>query len=406
MKRPLYLYLSVLMLVSCDEPKQKADDKPVYYFSKVFGEYDAEMGYSIHETSDDGFIISGATSSYWSTDSLPRITLPQHGVTDAIVAKLDSLGNPEWVKTFGGDMFESAFHAKETEDGGFFFVGYTNSYGNGLYDYWLVKLSQDGITEWSKTYGTSKADVGLYGASLDDGYILTGYTILPDKNDKDVWLLKTNLDGDSLWAKSYGNDNNQSANYLQVVSDDGFIIVGETRGDSTNNDIYILRIDANGEVIWEQNIVGSNDDLAYAIKETRNGFVLIGTTTSIGAGNKDIWIHKLDASGNIEWQNTYGGEALEYGFDIVEVDDGYVFTGSTSSYGTYFYDLWVVKIDMFGEMIWNQIYGGTMIDIGRALILNESGGFTILGQTSSYGSGEYDFWIIKTDENALIPEIE
>jgi len=389
--------------MSCDDPKDSTVSKPVHYFSKVFGEYDAEMGYSIHETNDGGFIISGATSSYWSTDSLPKITLAQHGVTDAIIAKLDSLGNQEWVKTFGGDMFESAFNAKQTQDGGYFFVGYTNSFGKGLYDFWLVKLNKDGLIDWGKTYGTAKADVGLYGEELDDGFILTGYTILPDRSDKDVWLLKTNTEGDSLWSMTYGNDNHQSANYLQVLSDGGFVILGETRGDSTNNDIYIIKTNNVGTLEWEQTIVAPNDDLAYAIKETESGYIVIGTTTSFGAGNKDIWVHQLDINGNVMWQQTYGGEALEYGFDIVEVDDGFVFTGSTSSYGTMFYDLWVVKIDESGTIIWDEIYGGTMIDIGRAMIKNPSGGFTILGQTSSYGSGEYDFWVIKTNELGQVP---
>ena len=114
----------------------------------------------------------------------------------------------------------------------------------------------------------------------------------------------------------------------------------------------------------------------------------------------------MDETGNVVWQKTYGGESLEYGFDVVHVSDGYVFTGSTSSYGTMFYDLWVIKVDLNGNDLWNQIYGGTMIDIGRSIIKNASGGFTILGQTSSYGAGEYDFWIIKTDKNGIVPSDE
>ena len=109
------------MIVGCDEPEEKKNEKPVHYFSEVFGEFDSEMGYSIHETQDGGFIISGATSSYWATDSLPKIGMPAHGVTNAIVVKIDSIGEPEWIKTFGGDLFESAFNAKETSDGGLLF---------------------------------------------------------------------------------------------------------------------------------------------------------------------------------------------------------------------------------------------------------------------------------------------
>ncbi|MBT4661259.1 MAG: hypothetical protein HOC18_05100 [Candidatus Marinimicrobia bacterium] len=407
MKILIYTLFPFLIFVGCDEPEEKENEKPVHYFSKVFGEFDAEMGYSIHETQDGGFIISGATSSYWATDSLPKIAMPQHGVTNAIVVKIDSIGEQEWVKTFGGELFESAFNAKETSDGGDFFAGYTNSFGKGLYDFWLVKLNEGGQQTWEKTYGTAKANVGLYGdITSDGGFILTGYTIPAEKTDKDVWLLKTNSNGDSLWSVTFDDSMNQSANYLQETNDGGFILVGETRGQNTNLDILIIKTDADGIMLWTNTLIESNSDQAFSIKETGDGYILIGTTTSLGMGDKDIWLNKLDESGNVVWQKTYGGEALEYGFDVVPVSDGYVFTGSTSSYGTMFYDLWVIKVDLNGEDVWNQIYGGTMIDIGRSIIKNASGGFTILGQTSSYGAGEYDFWIIKTDKNGIIPSNE
>ena len=199
----------------------------------------------------------------------------------------------------------------------------------------------------------------------------------------------------------------QSANYLQVTSDGGFILAGETRGSTTNNDIIIVKTDPEGTEEWRRYIVEPDDDRGYSIKQTDDGYILIGTTTSLGMGNKDIWVIKLDNDGNIEWQNTYGGEALEYGFDIVPLDDGYVFTGSTSSYGTMFYDLWIIRTDLNGQITWDQIYGGTMIDIGRAIIQNGAdGGFTIIGQTSSYGAGEYDFWLLKTNDNGIVPTDE
>ena len=131
---------------------------------------------------------------------------------------------------------------------------------------------------------------------------------------------------------------------------------------------------------------------------------MVATTTSMGAGNKDIILISFDLDGNIIWQKTYGGPALEYGFDVILDDDGYVLTGSTSSYGTMFYDMWIIKVDLGGEIIWDEIYSGTNIDIGRAIVNNQSGGFTVLGQTSSYGAGEFDFWVLKVDENGLVPD--
>ena len=220
------------------------------------------------------------------------------------------------------------------------------------------------------------------------------------------WLLKTNSNGDSLWSALYGDSLNQLVNNFQETSDGGFILAGETWGVTTNNDILIIKTNSEGEQEWSKKIIEERNDQAYAIKETNNGYILIGSTTSLGAGNKDIWLIKLDVAGNVVWHKTYGGEALEYGFDVIPLNDGYVFTGSTSSYGTEFYDIWIIKVDLEGGVIWESIYGGPMIDIGRSIINNGYDGFTILGQTSSYGSGEYDFWMIKTNELGLVPESE
>ena len=182
----LYTYFCLFILWSCEDHQKPAEKKSDYYFSKVFGAYDAEMGYSIQHTSDNGYIISGATSSYWATDSLPRIFKTQHGVTDAIIAKLDSMGEAEWIYTYGGELFESAFNIQETNDGQYFFAGYTNSTGAGLYDIWIVKLDNNGTQIWEKTIGGQNSDLGLHSdLTADGGYIITGYTIPDGQTDKD-----------------------------------------------------------------------------------------------------------------------------------------------------------------------------------------------------------------------------
>ena len=100
-----YLLLVLILPWSCGDLGDNQEDEKSIFFSKVFGEYDAEMGYSIQSTNDGGYIIAGATSSYWATDSLPRrIVLPAHGVTDAIIAKIDKYGDPEWIKAYGGEQ--------------------------------------------------------------------------------------------------------------------------------------------------------------------------------------------------------------------------------------------------------------------------------------------------------------
>ena len=403
---PICFYLILILFLSCSDQKNENNEDKDVYFSKVFGEYDAEMGYSIHPTSDGGYIISGATSSYWATDSLPRrVALPAHGVTDAIIAKIDRYGDPEWIKTYGGEQYESAFNAKQTNDGGYFFTGYNSSTGAGLYDFWLVKLNNQGTIAWQKTYGTANADIGFYGdITSDNGFILTGYTVPENRMDKDIWLIKTDGEGNELWSHTFGDNLSQSGTFLQETDDSGFIVIGETTGSSTQTDIILLKTDHNGIEEWRRVISEPGSDVPYAIKQTNNGYIMVATTTSMGAGNKDILLISFDLDGNIMWQKTYGGPALEYGFDVILDDDGYVLTGSTSSYGTMFYDMWIIKVDLGGEIIWDEIYSGNNIDIGRAIINNQSGGFTVLGQTSSYGAGEFDFWVLKMDNNGIVPD--
>ena len=401
-----YLLLVLILPWSCGDLGDNQEDEKSIFFSKVFGEYDAEMGYSIQSTNDGGYIIAGATSSYWATDSLPRrIVLPAHGVTDAIIAKIDKYGDPEWIKAYGGEQYESAFNARQTSDGGYFFAGYTSSIGAGLYDYWLVKLDPYGSVTWQQTYGAQQADVGFYGdVTSDGGFILTGYTVPDERTDKDFWLIKTDGGGNLLWSQTYGDSMNQSANFLQETADSGFIMIGETKGGSTQSDILLIKTDKTGAEEWRKTIAEPGNDIPYAIKQTNNGYIMISTTTSMGAGERDILLIKFDSSGDLLWQKTYGGTSLEYGFDVVVDSDGYLLTGSTSSYGTMFYDMWVFKVDLSGEIIWEQVYSGTNIDIGRAIVANETGGYTILAQTSSYGAGEYDFWVLKMDENGMVPD--
>ena len=401
-----YIYICLIMVCSCSstETEDEWTESQEIFFSKVFGEYDAEMGYSIRSTDDGGYIIAGATSSYWATDSLPKVLLSFHGVTDAIIAKIDRYGNQEWIKTYGGDRYESAFNAKQTSDGGYFFMGYTNSMGEGLYDFWLVKLDASGSVLWQKTYGTYQSDIGFYGdITSDGGFILTGHTYLEERTDKDIWLIKTDEEGSVLWSKTYGDSMSQSAIFLQETGDGGFILLGKTTGGSSQSDILLIKTDMLGAQDWQKQIAYSGNDVPYAVKETIDGYIVISTTTSMGQGEKDILLSKFDYSGNLVWEKTYGGGALEYGFDVKVDSDGYVLVGSTSSYGTMFYDMWILKVDQSGEIIWEQIYSGTNIDIGRSIIANGSGGYVVLAQTSSYGAGEYDFWVLKIDENGVIP---
>jgi len=158
-------------------------------------------------------------------------------------------------------------------------------------------------------------------------------------------------------------------------------------------------------VMWSQTYGEENFDVARALVETSDGgYALAGITRPPGAGLDDIWLVKTDANGNMEWNQTYGGESVEIAPSLVETSDGgYAIAGGTLSFGLSDYDCWLVKTDANGNMEWNQTYGGEHFDSAYALVETSDGGYALAGQTSSFGTGSNDFWLVRTNEQG-IPE--
>ena len=167
----------------------------------------------------------------------------------------------------------------------------------------------------------------------------------------------------------------------------------------------IIRVGASSGM-WNQTYGGASFDGAYALVETSDGgFALTGSTDSFGAGNADFWLVKTDASGNMEWNQTYGGAENDGAYALVETSDGgFALTGFTDSFGAGDVDFWLVKTDGSGNVEWNQTYGGASFDGAYALVETSDGGFALTGETDSFGAGDTDFWLVKTDENGIIPE--
>jgi uncharacterized protein YuzE len=280
------------------------------------------------------------------------------------VLKLDTDGNITWQKTYGGSSGDAAYSIRVTSDGGYIVAGYTASYGAGIYDYWVLKLDTNGNVTWQKTYGGTNMDqANSIHETLDGGYIVAGYTdsFNASFGVSDYWVLKLDANGNVVWQKTYGGTSVDKAKSIQATSDGGYIVAGSTG--SYGNNYWVLKLDADGNVIWQKTYGGgSNINTATSIRETSdNGYIVAGYIDAYSDGYTDYWMLKLDANGNVIWQKTYGGGSnFHIANSIQETSDsGYIVAGYTK--GTGFYDYWVVKVDNNGNIAGCGIIGNTEV---------------------------------------------
>jgi len=362
-------------------------------FQKIIGGTNDDLANAVQQTSDGGYIIVGETRSYGT------------GNRDVYLVKLDSLGNTVYSKTYGGNVEDYALTLDQTTDGGYIIGAHTGSFGQGGHDYYLIKTDSNGDTLFTKLYGGTAPD-GIYNLhqTVDGGYIIGGHTSSFGAGAHDYYLIKTNANGDTLWTKTYGGSSGdyfRSVVSLELTENPYYVIVGETLSFGTGGiDILMARTDGfTGDLIWSKTYGGSTNDYAYGIYETSDvGLIIVGHTNSFGAGGMDIYVIKTDLWGTIQWSKTYGGAGDEYGYSIQQTsDNGYIIVGSTTSFGAGSNDVYLIKTDANGDILWTKTYGGSMDEVGQSVQQTTDGGYIITGNTSSFGTGLKDIYVIKTD---------
>ena len=238
-------------------------------------------------------------------------------------------------KSIGGSAEDYATNLSPTSDNGFILLGTTASFGAGGDDIYLIKLNANGDTMWTKTYGGTNDE---YGSSVkqttDGGYIISGDTKSFGVAIKDAYLIKTDMNGNVLWSKTFGSSGSDYGNTVLQTTDGGYIVAGttETIG-SGNYDVYLIRTNSVGDTLWTKSYGGSLEDDGNFIQQTSDGgFILVGTTISFGSGGYDIYVIKIDQSGDTTWTKTYGGIMDDYGFSVKQITGGdYIVTGTTNS---------------------------------------------------------------------------
>ena len=309
-----------------------------------------------------------------------------------VQAQVDTL----WTKVFGNeDSYGQS--VKQTTDGGFIITGFTAPFGNLNYEVWLIKTDANGDTLWTKTFGGSAQDHGYaVQQTTDAGYIIAGTTESFGAGNQDVWLIKTDDSGNSVWNKTFGGSSYEGGYSVQQTTDQGYIIVGQGF-----DGVWLIKTDESGDTLWTKMFGGNG----FSVHQTTDGgYIITGDIYSIGNGLGDVWLIKTDSFGDTLWTKTFGGGNNDGGSAVQQTTDGgYVITGVTSSFGAGMGDVWLIKTDSSGNTLWAKTFGGNSQDEGKSVQQTTDGGYIIIGYTYSFSVGYQDVWLIKTDNsgNAL-----
>lgn len=412
----------------------------------AFGGTGEDALFSAVGTSDGGLLLGGHSSSEVSGNK----TSPSQGNRDYWLVRLDANWNPLWDKTFGGTSNDILSVVQPAADGGYLLAGYSNSGISGnktnanfssLNDCWLVKVDAGGNKLWERNYGGLSSDL-LYTIvpSGDGGFLLGGLSLSGASGNKtsaafgggDYWLVKVDADGNKLWDRSYGGTGADTLLSIVPTGDGGFLLGGYSgsgiSGNKTNanfglDDFWVLRIDSAGNKLWEQEYGGSGYDILHAIVRTSDGFLLAGYSSSPPSGNKtsdnygaaDFWLVKIDPNGNMLWDKSYGGDGSDYLYTAVPASNGGFLLGGASAFHSSGnkasqafgnFDYWLVRVDGAGNKLWDQTFGGTGNEYIYGLMTDTNGAYVLSGHSDSDVSGNKttpvfglpDFWLLSVPE--------
>ena len=423
-------------------------------FRKLLGGTLHDYGYSVQQTTDGGFIILGHTSS---SNSGTIQGLINNGNFDFFVMKLDASGNIAWQKLYGGSNADFVGYIRQTSDGGYIAAGYsmsTNSgtltglTNNGLNDGWVLKLDNNGNITWQKLLGGLNDDFFTsVDETSDGGYVLTGFAFssnsgtlsgITNNGNGDYWVIKLSTTGNTIWQKLLGGTNSDIAESIDAFNDGTIVVAGHTESSNSgtlsglinngSSDLWILKLDDNGQIIWNKLLGGNSIDNSHEIQTTSDGGYFLAAHSSssnsgaltglINNGANDYWILRLDEGGTILWQKLLGGTLNDYPYSLdITNDGGVVISGSSMSSNTGTLtglfnngsdDAWVIKLNNAGYIHWQKLLGGSASDISRRIRQTNDGGYIIVGESLSSNTGSLagminngntDCWVFKLDTN-------
>ena len=349
-------------------------------WARTYGGASDDKGYSVEQTTDGGFIIAGEKRQ--SYDS-------------AYVIKTNASGDTLWTRTYGGALRWWGYSAQQTNDGGYIVAGS---------ECFLVKMNASGDTLWTRDYGLPHhCNAYITQQTADDGYVIVGGA---DSlvGSGGVWLVKTDSSGDTLWTRTYGAASADKGNSVQQTTDGGYVVAGTAFSDSGVADVYLVKTNAQGETLWTRTYGGPYGDWGNSVQQTSDGgYIIAGVTYSFGPATPtygNVYLIKTDAEGDTLWAKTYGGAGDEGGSSVRQtVDGGYIITGHTNDDGTTagVLDVYLLKTDALGNALWTRTYSGVGYAEGYSVQQTSDSDYVVAGWTQPIDEGDYDVYLIKTN---------
>lgn len=363
-------------------------------YKKLIGGKENDTARSVIVISD-GYLVVGKSDSF-STNRDDNI----------YVIRLDKEGNKVWSKHYGTKEDESAQNVIETADG-FVIIGASDKVGNDRRSVYMLKIDKAGTLLWERAYYSNTYDY-YDGNDLlqrpDGGFIIAATEKHPKLFNEQIegYVVSTDAEGRAIGQRRFGGD---EEDYLEkiIATEGGYLLAGATESFGHGElDAYVIKIDAAGNRIWSRAFGGTDDDRAHDIIETDDGYMMVGTTDSFGRRYNDVYVVKMNKNGNRIWHKAYGGSKDEEGFAIVADEGGYVIAGKAESYsGGLRSDLYLFKIDENGKLLWERVYGGDEDDVGYDLAVTNDG-YIIVGETADNRTRKTDVFIVKTDKNGKV----
>jgi hypothetical protein len=421
---------------------------PAIDWQKTIGGNDRDVISTVIHTTDNGVLIGGSSKSNISFEKTENC----RGQNDYWVIKLNENSTIEWQKTIGGNDEDNLSSIVQSPDGGYLLGGTSssnisgekNENSRGTTDIWIVKLNSFGIIEWQKTIGGVGGDsLETLDITIDGGFILGASTAFsgisgektePDFGESDYWIIKINSIGVIQWQKTFGGSSYDEIHSIKRTSDGGYILSGDSisqiSGNKTENsagwDYWIIKLDSTGNIQWQNTIGGNDAELFPKLIICNDGNFLMGGTSFSSAsgdktennyGDRDYWIVKLNINGQIVWDKTLGGSQLDMLYSLIETTNNNYIVGGTSysnisgvktenSKGLS--DFWLIKINSFGGVIWDKTIGGSGKDsvysfsmLNDSLIIGGTSYSNISGDKTENSRGDVDYWIVKLEAENL-----
>ena len=381
------ILLFFILLISVNVFAQAPDTLWV----KVLGGDNDDFGQFVQQTNDGGYIITGHTKSFGA------------GLNDAWLVKTNSMGDTMWTRTYGGIKDENCHCVRQTSDGGYILFIESDSFHHTYWKVWLLKTDNRGDTTWTKVIGGNRhyfVESGLEIPGINGGYIFAGYTKASGAGQEDLWLVRTDSHGDTIWTKTIGGPAGDLSHCIEKTLDGGFIITASTKSfGSGGYDCWLIKTDYNGDTVWSKVYGGTWDDHIYSVQQTGDhGYILAGGTRSFDSAKHsyDAWLLKTDASGDTVWTKLYGGTEQESAYSVRQTGDGGYIVLGYSALGT-----WILKTDAAGDTLWTK---SMKAGSGMHIEQTADGGYIFVSNGFT-GSTLYDTWLVKLIQspNAVSP---